>query len=46
MCDCEENTLEICLRANMGKHRLNTGERGWLVLDYEACIEVGNVIVG
>ena len=46
VCDCEENTLEICLRANMGKHQLNAGERGWLVLDYEACIEVGNVIVG
>ena len=44
--DCEENTLEICLRANMGKHQLTTGERGWLVLDYEACVEVGNVIVG
>lgn len=44
--DCEENTLEICLRANMGKHQLTTGERGWLVLDYEACVELGNVIVG
>ena len=46
VCDCEENTLETCLRANMGKHKLNAGERGWLVLDCEACIEVGNVIVG
>ena len=44
--DCEENTIDVCLRANMGKHQLNAGERGWLVLDYEACIEVGNVIVG
>ena len=43
--DCEENTIDICLRANMGKHRLHAGERGWLVLDYEACVEVGNVIV-
>ena len=33
--DCEENTLEINLRANMGKQRLVEGERGWLVLDYE-----------
>ena len=33
--DCEENTLEINLRANMGKQRLAEGEQGWLVLDYE-----------
>ena len=33
--DCEENTLEINLRANMGKQRLVEGEQGWLVLDYE-----------
>ena len=44
--DCEENTLDICLRANMGKHQLTAGERGWLVLDDESCVEVGNVIVG
>ena len=44
--DCEENTIDVCLRANMGKHRLTAGERGWLVLDYESCVEVGNVIVG
>ena len=33
--DCEENTLEINLRANLGKQRLVEGEQGWLVLDYE-----------
>ena len=44
--DSEENTLEICLRANMGKQRLRAGEKGWLVLDYEKCVEVGNPIVG
>jgi hypothetical protein len=33
--DCEENTLEVNLRANMGKQRLVEGEQGWLVLDYE-----------
>ena len=26
--DCEENTIDVCLRANMGKHRLTAGERG------------------
>ena len=36
--DCEENTLEINLRANMGNHRLQEGETGWLVLDYESPI--------
>ena len=44
--DCEENTIDVCLRANMGKQRLTAGERGWLVLDYESCVEIGNVIVG
>ena len=44
--DCEENTIDVCLRANMGKHQLAAGERGWLVLDYESCVEIGNVIVG
>lgn len=36
--DCEENTLEINLRANMGKRRLQEGEPGWLLLDYESPI--------
>ena len=44
--ECDENTIDVCLRANLGKHRLTAGERGWLVLDYESCVEVGNVIVG
>lgn len=43
--DCEENTLDICLRANMGKQKLSTHETGWLVLDYEDDIQVGSVIV-
>lgn len=33
--DCDENTLEVNLRANMGKPRLSAGQSGWLVLDYE-----------
>ena len=37
--DCEENTLEINLRANMGKHRLVEGKPGWLVLDYEGAVD-------
>ena len=44
--ECDENTIDVCLRANLGKHRLTAGERGWLVLDYESYVEVGNVIVG
>ena len=44
--DCEENTLEVCLRANMGKHRLRAGERGWRVLDMETALEEGAIIVG
>ena len=46
VCDCEENTLEICLRANMGKHQLNAGERGWLVLDFEQAVAEGSYIAG
>lgn len=44
--DCEENTIDVCLRANMGKHRLTAGERGWLVLNYERDVESGRFIVG
>ena len=44
--DCEENTIDVCLRANMGNHRLTTGERGWLVLNYERDVESGRFIVG
>jgi hypothetical protein len=44
--DCDENTLEICLRANMGKHQLHAGERGWLVLDYEQALAEGSYIAG
>lgn len=39
VCDCEENTLEINLRANTGKHRLVEGKPGWLVLDYEGDVD-------
>ncbi len=31
--DCEENDLEVNLKANMGKHRLSCWQTGWLVLD-------------
>jgi hypothetical protein len=44
--DCEENTIDICLRANMGKHQLTAGERGWLVLSYERDVEIGRFIAG
>ena len=44
--DCEENTIDVCLRANMGKHQLTAGERGWLVLNYERDVESGRFIVG
>ena len=44
--DCEENTIDVCLRANMGKHLLTAGERGWLVLNYERDVESGRFIVG
>ena len=44
--DCEENTIDVCLRANMGKHRLTAGERGWLVLNYERDVESGRFIAG
>jgi len=37
--DCEENTLEINLRANTGKHRLVEGKPGWLVLDHEGDVD-------
>ena len=43
--DCEENTLEINLRAHMGKPKISAGESGWLVLDYEADVDVEGVIV-
>ena len=44
--DCEENTIDICLRANMGKHQLKAGARGWLVLNYEREVEIGRFIAG
>ena len=44
--DNDETTIELCLRANMGKHQLRAGESGWLVLDYEKDVAVGCVIVG
>lgn len=43
--DCEENTLEINLRANMGKQRLVEGEQGWLVLDYEGYADEKDFVV-
>ena len=43
--DCDENTLEINLRAHMGKQKISAGESGWLVLDYEEDVDVEGVIV-
>ena len=43
--DCEENTLEINLRANMGKQRLSEGQQGWLVLDYENAVDEDAFVV-
>ena len=43
--DCEENTLEINLRANMGKQRLSEGEQGWIVLDYENAVDEDAFVV-
>ncbi len=36
--DCEENTLNANLKANMGKQQLNTWQKGWLCLDTETLI--------
>ena len=44
--DCDENTLEINLRANMCKHTLNAGQSGWLVLDYENDVALESYIAG
>lgn len=43
--DCEKNSLEINLRANMGKQRLVEGEQGWLVLDYEGYADENAFVV-
>ncbi|MBR3872863.1 MAG: hypothetical protein IKJ26_01710 [Clostridia bacterium] len=43
--DCEENTLEVNLRADMGKHRLVEGKLGWLVLDYEGDVDEDAFVV-
>ncbi|MBE5771646.1 MAG: hypothetical protein E7336_09790 [Clostridiales bacterium] len=44
--DCEENTIDLCLRANTGKHQLFPYESSWLVLDTEESVEVRNIVVG
>ena len=44
--DCEENTIDVCLRANIGTHQLKAGARGWLVLNYEREVEIGSFIAG
>ena len=44
--DCEENTINVCLRANIGTHQLKAGARGWLVLNYEREVEIGSFIAG
>ena len=43
--DCDENTLEINLRAHMGKQKISAGESGWLVLDFEEDVDVEGMIV-
>ena len=42
--DCEKNTLEVELKANMGKQQLDQWQTGWLVLDDEEKV-VGSTTV-
>lgn len=42
--DCEENTLDVQLKAHTGRQKLCENETGWLVLDYERCVESGAYI--
>ena len=43
--DCEENTLEINLRANMGKQKIELWKTGWLVLDSTEMLNTDVTIV-
>ena len=44
--DCEENTLEVNLRANMGKQRIERWQTGWLVLDSTETLDTDVTIIG
>ncbi len=44
--DCEENTLEVNLRANMGKQRIERWQTGWLVLDSMETLGTNATIIG
>ena len=44
--DCEENTLEVNLKAHMGKQLLDQWQSGWLILDDTDTVSVYATVVG
>lgn len=44
--DCEENTLEAELKANMGKQQLQQWKLGWLVLDTREEVSASASVIG
>ena len=44
--DCEENTLEVNLKAHVGKQQLASWEKGWLILDDVGPAHRHTVVVG
>jgi len=44
--DCEENTLEVNLKAHVGKQQLASWEKGWLILDDIGTTRRHTVVVG
>lgn len=44
--DCGENTLEVMLKANMGKQQLSQWKTGWLVLDDTQPVDEKAVVAG
>ncbi len=44
--DCPENTLDVELKAHMGKQRVDQWQEGWLILDTEEKITPSCTIVG
>ncbi|MBE6737220.1 MAG: hypothetical protein E7566_00990 [Ruminococcaceae bacterium] len=42
--DCEDNTIYVELRANMGKQRVPKDKKGWLVLSIESGINPDDII--
>ena len=44
--DCQENTLEVNLRANMGKQQLDRWQEGWLILDTTEQLPKAVTVVG